>query len=183
MSDELFKVAEMFMQKLAARTKMSRKQMEKDLFKSKNRHKQLKTTFDMLQKQNNKLQIDLEETAKNLNNERRTIKRYHEALEKMDFADSEEAVFYDDEDVAFVVDGREQHIHLEQDGTIALTPMRKHRRDKKQSLIDSGNDADDDLDFLNEDFGISEKVDEDDEDDYNYDDENYDDDDDEDEDR
>lgn len=119
--------------KIAAgnKTKMSRKQMVKQLEKSKNKYKQLKDVCDVMEAEDQKLKTKLEDFRKNLTSERKAILRMHEAMEKMDLADVNDAMFYDD-DIAYVMDGKEYHLEIDSDANIKLTPMSKYRKEMKK---------------------------------------------------
>lgn len=117
--------------KTAAKEKVGRKQLSKDLEKSKARYRTLKSALDSMEAEAAKLNKKIEENRSVLQGERKKMVKLHDALQKMDLADASDCVFYDD-DTGYIVGGKEVHLDLNDAGDITITPMRAYRRSLRE---------------------------------------------------
>lgn len=115
----------------APKTKMSRKQMAKNLEKSKAKFKHLKDALEVMEADDARLKNKLEQTRGALDSERQSIIKTHEALQKMDLADVDDAVFYDD-DIGYLINGKECHLEIGSNGHLVIIPMSQYKKNKKE---------------------------------------------------
>ncbi len=134
---EIKELADLFVQqtaslelpvKTAARARITRKQMMRDLEKAKVKHKKLKEAVDIMDAQDSKLRTQLDSARKDLNQTRSSILTLHNALQGMDLSNADDVVFYDDSQVGYVINGKEYHLNINEEGELSLMPMRAHRK-------------------------------------------------------
>lgn len=121
-----------------AKERLSRNKMQKALEKAKLEHKRLKENLDYLEVNDRKLKEQLEKTRSAHSDARSRILQLHKGLQHMDLANADDAVFYDD-DIGYVIKGKEYHLDVDDVGDLRLTPMNKWRKAQKE---DKANMAD-----------------------------------------
>lgn len=138
--DNLLKMANQFesLAKEAARgrkakTKRSRKQVEKDLHFAKKRYGKSKSDVDEARTQIVNLQKNLAKSEGDMNAARDCMVDSHRAMKGMDLSGASE-VHGDGADVSYVIDNKRYDLSFSDDGSFELTPY-----GKKKSV----NDADD----------------------------------------
>jgi predicted nuclease with TOPRIM domain len=150
MINDIFKLASHFSQTLkesehseesliksAGKEKVNRNRLSKKLDKAKSDYSRLKSDLDVLEANDAKLKQHLETTRSGAQAARKAIMQMHDAQRKMDLADANDAVFYaDDDDVGYLVGGKEVHISVDDNGEVSMTPMSQHRKSKKLSKKD-----------------------------------------------
>jgi hypothetical protein len=130
--------------KTAAKEKMNRGKMSKTLERAKTEYGQLKKNLDMLEADDTKLKEKLESTRTGAAAARKKMMKIHKAMQCMDLANANDAIFYadDDEDVGYVINGKEFHLEVDNDGEVKLVPMSQHRKTKKskkdENCVDEG---------------------------------------------
>lgn len=164
MIKDIYSVSEQFesaVNKFAAKEKISRKKLVSALEKAKANYSKIKANLDSLEAQDRKIQVALEKARTDCNDSRRHMLKMHKAIQNMDLASASDAIFYDSEDIGYVIDSKEYHLDLNDSGEMVLVPMNKYRRDKKKEIKESEievaqdtSDEDDDQDFNDNDEGI-----------------------------
>ncbi len=149
-SDNIIYLAEKFANKLglnktAGKKPMSRNTIQKAIIKAKKQHDLLKRELDSLEADDSKLKSRLEDTKSKLHFTRKQLLNMHRGMQHMDLANADDAVFYDDdEQIGYVVKGKEYHLDINDDGEITLTPMNKYRREQRaNNSSESDSEAED----------------------------------------
>jgi len=125
--------------KTAAKEKVNRGRLAKKLERAKSDYSKLKSELDVLEANDSKLKQQLETTRSGAQKARKDIMQMHNAMQKMDLANANDAIFYaDDEDVGYVINGKEFHLDVDDTGDVKLTPMSAHRKSKKAPKKDEG---------------------------------------------
>ena len=58
--------------------------------------------------------------------------KMHKAMQTMDLANANDAVFYaDDEDVGYIINNKEYAVSIDDSGDVKFIPMNQHRKSKK----------------------------------------------------
>lgn len=123
--------------KTAGKDKMNRKRMSGTLEKAKGDYAKHKKELDILEADDTKLKEKLEATRSGAAAARKKMLQLHKAMSNMDLANANDAVFYaDDEDVGYVINGKEFHLDVDDVGDVKLTPMSAHRKSKKTKKAD-----------------------------------------------
>jgi hypothetical protein len=133
--------------KTAAKEKMNRGRMGKSLEKTKADYAKYKRDLDVLEADDAKLKEKLDTARGGAAAARQRMLKLHKAMQHMDLASANDAVFYaDDEDVGYVINGKEYHLDVDDTGDVKLTPMNAHRKAKKGVKPDVGTAKDDEDD-------------------------------------
>ncbi len=129
---EILEIPSASLYKEAGKKPMSRNNITKTIEKARKNHAALKKEYDSLQADDVKLKSRMEENKNKLQHTRKQIMTMHKGLNNMDMANAEDAVFYDDDDViGYMVDNKEFHMEICDDGEIKLIPMNKYRKECK----------------------------------------------------
>lgn len=143
MRKSIFAVANEYKEKFAktaGKQRLSRGRISKSLDKAKGEYAKLKDSMDVLEANDAKLRGQLEGTRKSVQEARSRIMKMHKAMQNMDLANANDAIFYDGnsaDDIGYVINGKEFHLDISDDGEVNLTPMNKHRKSKKDELSSS----------------------------------------------
>lgn len=122
--------------KTAAKERIPRKRVLHSLEKSKAEYQVHKKKRDMLAKQLDALQKELEKSDAFSGSARKKFLKLQKAVQNMDLADASDVVFYQNsDDVGYVIDGREYHLDVNEFGELNQTPMLHHRRKLRQDSL------------------------------------------------
>lgn len=121
--------------KIAAKNKISRKKILKSLEKSKSDYSKTKSELDKISKELEKIQKLHNSLLDECSSHKKEMIRLHKIVQKMDLSGASDAVFYKDQnDVSYVIDGKEYDISLSDDGEMEKMPWRAARRARKEEL-------------------------------------------------
>lgn len=124
-------------QKLASKEKINRGKLGKRLQKAKDDYSKLKKALDILEANDAKTQQELGDHRSRAQQSRKNIMKMHKAMQTMDLANANDAVFYaDDDDVGYIINGKENHISINDNGDFQFTPMHQYRKSKRAPKID-----------------------------------------------
>lgn len=136
---DLTQIASNFEEKLgkqAARgkkNKSSRKQLVRKIDKATTAYKSERKKLDSLQKEKDKLEQKLSECQEKVRNSRSEMLKLKKVLRNMDLADSNYAILYEkSDDCGYIVDGEEYHLDVGDDGELEFTPMKDHKKQKRE---------------------------------------------------
>lgn len=120
-----------FLAKSAAKTKVSRNGVAKNIEKDKKKYKLLKSQLDALEAQNTELQEKIQKTKEEVAVLKKRIGGSHKVLHNLDISNADDAIIYNSDDVGYIIDGGEYHLEVKDDGDLVLTPMKDWRKSKK----------------------------------------------------
>lgn len=121
------------------KTKMSRQRIIKEINGSRSKYQETRKTLKDLESKQKRLNDLIQVAQKDVTESRKKMLRLSEVVQKMDLADCNYAVFYenDRQDVAYVIDKEEYHVQFSDDGVTENIPMpeylRQHRRSKESN--------------------------------------------------
>jgi len=131
--------------KSAGKTRQSRKELLKSLDGAKKNYSKFKSLSDSLMAQDRKLQEDLSSAKDGLSSCKKDMQSVHDVLRSMDLLGScDDAIVYDNSDVGYIVDGKEHHLNLSDDGEFELIPMGTYRKSKKEEPKEESKEEEDD---------------------------------------
>lgn len=119
--------------KIAAKNKIGRKKILKSLEKAKADYSKSKAELDKLEKELQKIQKAFDVLQKQCSDHKKEMIKFHKIVQKMDLSGASDAVFYKDQnDISYIIDGKEFDLSLSEDGDLEKTPWRAARRAKKE---------------------------------------------------
>lgn len=157
--------------KIAGKNKVSRKKIIKSLEKSKSDYAKAKSEADKLGREIERLQKSFDKFQAECSLHKKEMIKYHKIVQKMDLSGATDTVFYkDQDDIAYVIDGKEYDLSLDDDGDMTRTPWRAARRARRaepptdevevSALADDGADGDFESQDDEESFNFSSEEDE-----------------------
>ena len=118
--------------KIAGKNKVSRKKIVKSLDKSKSDYSKSKSECDKLERELQKLQKSFDKLQQECSAHKKEMIKFHKIVQKMDLSGASDTVFYKDQnDISFLVDGKEYDLSLSDDGELTKTPWREARRARR----------------------------------------------------
>ncbi|KKN70840.1 hypothetical protein LCGC14_0427320 [marine sediment metagenome] len=148
------------MQKEAAgrkKTQMSRKKIVKDINDNRVRYRDYRNNLAQLESERDKLECMIQSSRDGVHNTRKRMLHMGDVLQKLDLADSNYAILYDNDsqDVSYLMNKEEYNVQIGEDGELVTTPWRDYTsarwrdardaRRQEQADIDDVNDDNDDI--------------------------------------
>jgi len=128
--------------KTVAKEKVNRKKVLNTYEKSKTEYLNHKKKLDLVEKQVDALQKELDKHKGLCGASRKTLLKLQKAVQNMDLANASDVIFYQNsDDMGYIVDGKEYHLEVDQLGEIAKTPMLHHRRSLKKNQVSDAAEA------------------------------------------
>jgi hypothetical protein len=121
-----------FLSKVAAKEKTPRKKVVRSLEKAKSEYGKLKSMLDGLEGQAAKINDNLEKTRASCNAARKEMLKLHKIIQNMDLANASDAIMYESGDVAYVVDGKEVIMDVDDTGDVKMMDRRLHRKKTRE---------------------------------------------------
>jgi len=123
-------------QKVAAKrgTKMNAKKIQKELEKARKEYKECRSKLIGLESELERIEGQIQDSRDGQRSSRTKMFKMREVLQNMDLADSNYAIFYDNDasDVGYIVDGEENYLDMTDEGEVSLIPMKTHRSDQRR---------------------------------------------------
>ena len=114
------------------KSKTSRKQVLKNIDKSKAVYQLERKREKSLKKQLAKVESDLEACRTKVRDSRKEMLRLKRVLSNMDLADCNYVVLYDNGDCGYIIDGDEYSLDVNDDGELDMLDMKEYRRKKRE---------------------------------------------------
>lgn len=143
-SNDLLLAAEQFealiknAKKGASKKSVSRKELEKELIRSKKDYQDHKSKHDAAKSQLDKLQNDMNSAADHMNNARKTVLKNHNVLKNMDLSNTDLVQFQNNsDDVLYILDKKPFTATFDMSGNCTLVPYKKIKKIKEEPKEDA----------------------------------------------
>lgn len=130
MASELFKLAESFDLIATSAKKLNRKQLQKQLEKTRSEYTTYQKSFNTLSTEYNELQKKLTETKTKLESSRSHLLNLTNQLQTMDLAGANALKQYEN-DVSYVIDGKDYFVDTSDVNDVKCMPWKDHKKSKK----------------------------------------------------
>lgn len=121
--------------KMAGKNKVGRKKILKSLEKAKTDYSKTKSELDKVSKELEKIQKTFDILQSKCSEHKKEMIKFHKIVQKMDLSGASDAVFYKDQnDISYVINGKEFDLSLSDDGDLEKMPWREARRARRSEI-------------------------------------------------